>query len=192
VLRWLDDHSTDEATRGFVTWYPFDHPQLGSVELGGWNELYSWTNPPPDRLLAEVDGHADFAVAQALAAPCVEIRLARAEPVGDGTWRVVIGVANTGWLPTTVSSKARQDDLVRPILAEIEIDGGGDVLDGAARRSLGQLAGSSSARFTGSTGSTPDRTSCSWLVSAAPGTTITVTVRHQRAGSDSVRLALGQ
>jgi len=199
VLRWLDDHSTDhstdEATRGFVDWYPFDHPQLGSVELGGWNELYSWTNPPPDRLLAEVDGHADFAVAQALAAPCVEIRHARAEPVGDDTWRVVIGVANTGWLPTTVSTKARKDDLVRPILADIELDGGGgvevvEVLDGAARRTLGQLAGSSSVRFMGGTGSTPDRTSCTWLVRAAAGTTVTVTVRHQRAGSDSVQLAL--
>jgi hypothetical protein len=200
VLRWLDDrstdhsadHSTSEATRGFVDWYPFEHPQLGAVELGGWNELYSWTNPPPDRLLAEVDGHADFAVAQALAAPCVEIRHARAEPVGDDTWRVVIGVANTGWLPTTVSSKARQDDLVRPILADVEIAGGGDVevLDGAVRRTLGQLAGSSSARFSSGTGGTPDRTSCSWLVRAAPGTTITVTVRHQRAGSDSVRLTL--
>jgi hypothetical protein len=192
VLRWLEDNSIDAATRGFVDWYPFDHPQLGPVELGGWNELYSWTNPPPDRLLAEVDCHADFAVAQALAAPCVEIRHARAEPVGDDTWRVVIGVANTGWLPTTVSSKAHRDDLVRPILADVGIDGGGDVevLDGAVRRTLGQLAGSSSARFTRSTRSTPDRTSCSWLVRAAAGTTITVTVRHQRAGTDSVRLTL--
>ncbi len=192
VLRWLDEHSTDDRTRGFVDWYPFDHPQLGPVELGGWNGLYSWTNPPPDRLLDEVDGHADFAVAQALAAPCVEIRHARAEPVGDDTWRVVIGVANTGWLPTTVSSKARQDDLVRPILADITGDAVGDidVLDGAARRALGQLAGSSSARFTNSTESTPDRTSCSWLVRSVPGTTITVTVRHQRAGTDSVELTL--
>ena len=188
VLRWLDEHSTDESTRGFVDWYRFDHPQLGPVELGGWNGLYSWTNPPLDRLLAEVDGHADFAVAQALAAPCVEIRHARAEPVGDDTWRVVIGVANTGWLPTTVSSKAAADDLVRPIHADVV--GSIDVLDGAARRTLGQLAGSSSARFTNSTDSTPDRTSCSWLVRAEAGTTITVTLRHQRAGSDSVNLTL--
>ena len=192
VLRWLDEHSTDDATRGFVDWYPFDHPQLGPVELGGWNGLYSWTNPPPSHLLAEVDGHADFAVAQALAAPCVEIRHARAEPVGADTWRIVIGVANTGWLPTTVSSKARQDNLVRPVIADVEIDGDGvvEVLDGAARRTLGQLAGSSSARFTNGADSTPDRASCSWLVRAVPGTTVSVTVQHQRAGSDSVQLVL--
>jgi murein tripeptide amidase MpaA len=193
VLRWLDEHSTDDATRGFVDWYPFEHPQLGPVELGGWNGLYSWTNPPPSLLLAEVDAHADFAVAQALAAPCVEIRHARAEPVGADTWRVVIGVANTGWLPTTVSTKARQDDLVRPILAEITSGDSAatiEVLDGAVRRTLGQLAGSSAARFTNATGSTPDRTSCSWLVRAASGTSVTVTVRHQRAGSDAVQVTL--
>jgi hypothetical protein len=188
VLRWLDEHSTDERTRGFVDWYPFDHPQLGPVELGGWNGLYSWTNPPPGLLLAEVDRHADFAVAQALAAPCVEIRHARVEPVGDDTWRVLIGVANTGWLPTTVSSKAAADDLVRPIHADVA--GPIDVLDGAARRTLGQLAGSSSARFTNGTVGTPDRTTCSWLVRAKSATTITVTVRHQRAGSDSIELTL--
>ena len=188
VLRWLDEHSTDDATRGFVEWYPFDHPQLGQVELGGWNGLYSWTNPPPDRLLAEVDPHADFAVAQALAAPCIEIRHARVEHVGDDTWQVWIGVANTGWLPTTVTARARHDDLVRPILAELQ--GADDVLDGASRRTLGQLAGSSSTRFTSSTAGTPDRVSCSWLVRATPGTELVVTVQHQRAGSDSVEFVL--
>ena len=188
VLRWLDEHSTDDATRGFVDWYPFDHPQLGAVELGGWNALYSWTNPPPHRLLTEVDRHADFAVAQALAAPCIEIRHARVDHVGGDTWRVTIGVANTGWLATTVTSRARQDDLVRPILADIL--GPVEVLDGAARRTLGQLDGSSSARFTNATVGTPDRTSCSWLVRGAPGTPITVTVQHQRAGSSSLDLPL--
>jgi hypothetical protein len=196
VLRWLDERSTDlpseATTRGFVDWYPFDHPQLGPVELGGWNGLYSWTNPPPDLLLAEVDRHADFAVAQALAAPSVEIRHARAQPVGDDTWRVVIGVANTGWLPTTVSARARHDGLVRPILADVVGDAADiEVLDGPVRRKLGQLAGASSVRFTNSTASTPDRTSCSWLVRANPGTTVTVHVVHQRAGADSVQLTLG-
>ncbi len=65
------------------------------------------------------------------------------------------------------------------------------MLDGAARRTLGQLAGSSSARFTNATESTPDRTSCSWLVRAVSGASVTVTVRHQRAGTDSVQLDAG-
>ena len=31
----------------YVDWYPFDHPQLGKVELGGWNMLYYLAQPAP-------------------------------------------------------------------------------------------------------------------------------------------------
>jgi hypothetical protein len=176
--------------RGFVAWYPFEHPQLGPVELGGWNQLHSWTNPPPHLLLAEVDPHADFAVAQALAAPCLEIRHTAVTAVGDGTWRVTVGVANTGWLPTHVSDQARTHDLVRPIVADLVAPVGADVVDGPARRIVGQLAGASHVRFTNSTGSTPDRASVSWLVRATAGTEVDVEVRHPRAGSDVTTVRL--
>ena len=43
VLRWCDEHNP----AGYVEWYPFEHPQLGPIELGGWNDLLTWTNPPP-------------------------------------------------------------------------------------------------------------------------------------------------
>jgi hypothetical protein len=189
VARWLGEQpDTDPVTRGFVDWYAFDHPQLGRIELGGWNQLQSWTNPPPHLLLAEVDGHVDFAVAQALAAPCVEIRHTAVTAVGDDTWQVTVGVANTGWLPTTVSDHAKAQGLVRPIVAELV--GPVDVLDGAARRTLGQLAGASSAQFGEATVGTPDRAVCTWLVRAPAGTEVTIETRHDRAGSDSRSLLL--
>ena len=72
VARWLDRLEGDDDS-GFVEWYPFEHPQLGPVELGGFNHLHSWTNPPLSMLCDEVDRHADFAVAQALAAPCLHV-----------------------------------------------------------------------------------------------------------------------
>ncbi|MCB0965840.1 MAG: hypothetical protein KDB37_03305, partial [Ilumatobacter sp.] len=34
VLRWCDANHPG----GYVDWYEFDHPQLGAVELGGWND----------------------------------------------------------------------------------------------------------------------------------------------------------
>ncbi|HSM67412.1 MAG TPA: M14 family metallopeptidase [Ilumatobacteraceae bacterium] len=190
VARWLDQLPVvDEAARGFVDWYPFEHPQLGSVELGGWNQLSSWTNPPPHLLLVEVDPHVDFAVAQALAAPCVEIRHTAVEQVDEkgSAWRVTVGVANTGWLPTTVSDHARSHGIVRPIIAELT---GADVVDGPARRTLGQLAGASAVRLGGGRRDTPDRVTCSWLVRAAGGSEVTIEIRHERAGNDSVVVRL--
>ena len=70
VLRWCDEHHPG----GHVDWYPFEHPQLGSVELGGWNTLSVWDNPPPELLRAEVAPHAEFAVYQALCSPRLEIQ----------------------------------------------------------------------------------------------------------------------
>ena len=44
LLRW-NDEALDG--KGYVDWYEFEHPQLGKVELGGWDVMYCWGNVPP-------------------------------------------------------------------------------------------------------------------------------------------------
>ena len=56
LLRWSDEQL---AGKGYIDWYPFEHPQLGPVEIGGWNDFYafrirrrscsnaSWRSSPP-------------------------------------------------------------------------------------------------------------------------------------------------
>ncbi len=185
VLRWTDEH----APGAYVDWYPFDHPQLGAVELGGWHHLGIWTNPPPDRLRAEVAGHAEFAVAQALASPCLAVRHAAATDLGTGLWRVEVGIANTGWLPTYVSARAKKQDLVRPIVAELT---GASVVGGPARQQLGQLEGRAAARFTEWHDGTPNRVLASWVVRAEAGAEVVASVRHDRAGAVQVTVRLGE
>lgn len=180
VLRWCDEHNPG----GHVDWYRFDHPQLGPIELGGWNDLHTWTNPPLARLRSEVEPHADFAVHQALCSPLLEIVQCRAVRLGDDTWRVEAGVANVGWLPTDVSALARKQHLVKPITVELESHPGNDfeVVDGAPRRKLGQLAGRASLRFTDGNDGTPDRALAAWVVRAQVGTTLQIVAAHDRAG----------
>ncbi len=184
VLHWLDAQPGGPETAGFVDWYHFDHPQLGPVELGGWNELHSWANPPQHMLRDEVDGHGAFAVVQALAAPCLEIRHTAIEQLGPDTWRVDIGVANTGWLPTYVTDKAKKDGIVRAIVVELT---GDDivVIGGPSRQMLGQLEGSMSARFNQGDGGAPERAIASWTIRCPAGTPFTATAIHQRAGTDT-------
>jgi hypothetical protein len=190
VFRWADEHHPGEL---YVDWRPFDHPQLGPIEIGGWDWLVSWTNPPGSRLQAEVAPHADFAVFQALAAPALEVLLADAEPLGEGVWRVRAGVANTGWLPTTVTERARANDLVLPVVVELTVPAGAEVLDPPARREVGQLAGRSAHELRGgrTNDGTADRVLVTWTVRAAAGADVTVEARHQRAGrvERPVRLA---
>jgi murein tripeptide amidase MpaA len=43
LLKWNDEKL---GGQGYVDWYAYKHPQLGQVELGGWDTLHMWTNPP--------------------------------------------------------------------------------------------------------------------------------------------------
>ena len=128
-------------------------------------------------------------MAQALAAPCLELRQVRGVPLGDGTWRVEAGVANTGWLPTDVTARARKSDLVRPTVAEVA-GTGVTVVGGPARQTLGQLDGRAALRFADGHDGTPDRALAAWVVEADPGTEVTVTAWHPRAGRVEATLTL--
>ncbi len=174
-LRWIDTNHPDH----YAPWTPFEHPQLGLLEIGGWDWLHTWTNPPLPCLAAEIAPHADFAIFQALASPAIEILKAKATRIGEDAWLVETGIANTGWLATTVTEHARKQHLVLPLVAEIT---GADVVGGTGRRELGQLSGRSALQFSGASDGTPDRVLAKWTVRATPGTSVDVTARHPRGG----------
>jgi murein tripeptide amidase MpaA len=44
MLKWSDEVLEGQ---GYVDWYPYGHPELGWVELGGWNSLLAFQNLPP-------------------------------------------------------------------------------------------------------------------------------------------------
>lgn len=188
VYRW----TVANHPEAYVDWTPFDHPQLGAVEIGGWDEVFLWSNAPASRLLEEVRPHAEFAVYQAMCSPRLEILHTRSVHLGGDTHRVEVGIANTGWLPTELSRKARKDDLVRPIVAELS---GVTVItsgtSSGARQELGQLGGRLGMNFHyGNNDGTPDRVLASWIVNGTSGTKVTVNVSHQRAGRCSATLTL--
>ncbi|MEO6486539.1 MAG: M14 family metallopeptidase, partial [Thermoanaerobaculia bacterium] len=54
LLRWSDKELGGE---GFVKWRKFQHPQLGAVEIGGFDMIRYWFNIPFDRLEKEVAPH---------------------------------------------------------------------------------------------------------------------------------------
>jgi len=192
LLRWSDE---ELEGKGYVDWYPFEHEQLGEVELGGWDLMYCWGNIPPQFLEREIAPHTEFAIWQLLASPLLEIRSLDAEELGADRWLVRLVVENTGWLPTSVSERAVERKAVRPLEAEITLPEGGRVIGGEQKAELGQLPGRVHRRsllWWTSDDATSDRAKVEWVIEAPPGSTVSVEARHQRAGTVRRELLLGQ
>jgi murein tripeptide amidase MpaA len=190
LLKWSDEAL---GGRGYVDWYEFEHPQLGKVELGGWDMLYAWRNPPPEFLEKEVALFPDWLVWHLLISPKLEIREATVEPLGDALYKVRLVVQNTGWLPTYITKKALEKKLVRGVIAEIELPDGATLRTGKPREELGQLEGRAykpSAVTFWSADPTDDRAKVEWVVHAPRDGTVRLTARHERAGVVRAELPL--
>jgi murein tripeptide amidase MpaA len=182
LLKWSDEVL---GGRGYVDWYPFEHPQLGKVELGGWDMLYAWRNPPPEFLEKEVALFPDWLVWHLLISPQLAVYAATVEPLGDALYKVRLVVQNTGWLPTYITKKALEKKLVRGVIAEIELPDGATLQLGKPREELGQLEGRAykpSAANVWNADPTDDRAKVEWVVHAPQGGTVRLTARHERAG----------
>jgi murein tripeptide amidase MpaA len=182
LLKWSDEAL---GGRGYVDWYPFEHPQLGRVELGGWDMLYAWRNPPPEFLEKEVALFPDWLVWHLLISPQLAVYEATVEPLGDALYKVRLVVQNTGWLPTYITKKALEKKLVRGVVAEIELPEGATLRTGKPREELGQLEGRAykpSAANVWNADPTDDRAKVEWVVHAPQGGTVRLTARHERAG----------
>jgi hypothetical protein len=185
MLGWSDDVL---GGKGYVDWYPFDHPQLGPIELGGWNRLYAFRNPPPEFLEKEIAPFADWLVWHLLISPRLELYEVTANPLGEGAYHVQLVVQNAGWLPTYVTKRALEKKLVRGVVVEIEIPEGAALETGKQREELGQLEGraykpSAPPIIFHGMDTTDDRAKVEWVVRAPDAGTVKLIARHERAGT---------
>src|SRR5260221_720125 len=66
-IEWYRDHTVEDDIKllkwsdevlkgkGFVDWHSYNHPQLGKVELGGWDFLHMWLSVPHDPIWKRTD-----------------------------------------------------------------------------------------------------------------------------------------
>ncbi len=139
LLAWNDAELGGE---GFVPWRPFDHPQLGRVEIGGWKTKFTAQNPPPKFLRAECEKLTRFALAHASTAPRLRTSL-ETEELSPGLRRIGLIVENAGYLPTNVSRVATDKKLAKPVEATIGLPPGASLVSGEREVELGHLAGRS-------------------------------------------------
>jgi len=189
LLKW-----NDEALKGkgYVNWYPFKHPQLGKIELGGWDLMNMWTNVPLDFLEKEISTFPDWIVWHALISPKLVLRETSVTSLSADSFRVRFVVQNEGWLSTYVTKKALEKNTTRGVIAEITLPKGASLESGKEREELGELEGRAYINsFAGeATESTSDRVKVEWVVKAKKGTKVKLLAKHDRAGVVKVDVIL--
>ncbi|MGC9469360.1 MAG: M14 family metallopeptidase [Anaerolineae bacterium] len=188
MLTWSDEVLDG---KGYVDWYEFDHPQLGRIELGGWDHIFAFRNPPKPFLEAEVALFPDWLTWSLLISPKLEIFEASAKELSPGTYRVRLVVQNTGWLPSYVTKRGLEKKLVRALVCEIELPEGATLETGEPREELDQLEGRAYKQaFMSADDETKDRAKVEWVVHAPKGGVVKLVARHERAGTVRAEVAL--
>lgn len=178
---------------GFRDWTPFEHPQLGPVEIGGMVYTWSYRNPPGALLEEICHNNVMFNLRHAAAAPRVLIDDLAIEALGADLYKVTAVVSNHGYLPTNLSDVAVQNGVAKPVTVALEGQETALIMN-AASVSLGHLAGRNERRYAYSNWGqqwSPVSKKVDWLVKATgPGARVTVTSVSEKGGTARVTAAL--
>ncbi|MEL6270431.1 MAG: M14 family metallopeptidase [Chloroflexota bacterium] len=193
-----DEHMGGAA---FVDWHEFDHPQFGTVEIGGWTHMYLFRNPPPASMATTKKGrqflqdtiHTNclFTLRHAACTPLIRVESVETESLGADLYKVSAIVANTGFLPTFMTERALAHDTAKPVQVNIAADG--EILMGRKSTSIGHLAGRDERTSTWSPWLrqwSDTKKKLEWLVRAPEGGSVTVTANAQRGGVHHAEVTL--
>ena len=138
-LAWWD--RDENARRAFPAWRPFEHPQLGRVEIGGVDPRIGIWNPPPHELPALCATQAEVFLRVAALAPRLRIGRVKREPLPGTLTRVEVEVINDGYLGSYGLPSAKALDFNEPVYATAQAERCELVDPGRAHQVLGHLDG---------------------------------------------------
>lgn len=135
-LKYSDEHRDGE---GFVDWTEVEHPQLGTVEVGGFVPGFR-TNPPADEVEGLATQQVEFLSELLGMLPDLDVGPVEVESLGGGLHRVHLTVTNTGYLPTASAMGVKARRIV-PVVAAISVPLDG-VIAGNRVQSVESIPGS--------------------------------------------------
>ena len=164
-LRYQDEHMNGQV---FKTWTPFDHPELGMVEIGGWRK-FGQNNPLADDLQREVERNVDFVVLQASILPRLVISEVEQTSLGDGIYRINAVIINEGFQPTELEISQRSGR-ARAVSAEILFSEPVKLLSEESKVHVGHIGGH-------------QKTEATWLIKGPVGSEVSIAVTHPKGGT---------
>jgi hypothetical protein len=193
IATWDRDHN---AGRILQPWRPFEHPQLGPVEVGGYDPRVGLWNPPYEALAGVCTAQSQLLLRLAALAPRVRFVDVEVASLGEGLARISAVLENVGYLPTYVLASAKTLPWNDPLHAWLTLGAGVRQVSGDERIEVGHLGGwgghhkspMPSHPGTWSTGGTTRRR-VSWVV-AGEGE-VTLRAGAARVGEVAVTVAIG-
>jgi hypothetical protein len=148
LYAWWDQQDPQEPL--YRPWTPFNHPQLGPVEIGG-AILPHYSNPALSDLRRIAQGTYRFTLAHAAKHPRVvieDLSVATIGVAGSSTvYRVRARFANRGALPTFVTNKGKGLRRLQPVRVEFRPAKGAELLSAYGHAELGHLRGPTGSRL---------------------------------------------
>jgi len=192
-LAWWD--RDENAGRCFPPWRPFDHPQLGKVEIGGIDPRVGMWNPPLHELSLMIDRQVQVYMRVAALAPRIQIEKIDKHPLAGGVTRIDVKVVNTGYLGTYGVPSAKGLDFNEPLYATAQAHELELVDPGRAYQQLGHLDGWGRGLHTGAnmqaypgTRGTTSTAWASYLVRSTRGGVLEVRIGCARCGFVTARI----
>lgn len=161
----------------FVDWSPAEHPELGSVEVGGFHP-YASVNAPPAELAELGRAHGAFVATVSTMLPRVRLVEVSSEDHGGGVYTVTAVVTNEGYLPSALEHGIVSRS-VDPVLVQIQVPQEEIVTGAAKSHRIPKLEGSGA------------RERVSWVIRGSPGESVEIRVLSQKGGADTRSVRLG-
>jgi hypothetical protein len=185
--------AAENGGRSFPPWRPFDHPQLGKLDIGGIDPRVGMWNPPLHELPELCATQSQVFQRVAALAPRLKIGTIERRALGGGVTRVDVRVENDGYLGSYGLPSAKQLDFNEPVYATAIAERCKLVDPGAAHQVLGHLDGWGRGLHTGAnlpaypgTRGTTNAAFASYLVSG--NGTLVVRAGSCRAGFVTARI----
>lgn len=159
---------------GFVNWTSFEHPTLGTVEIGG-EKAFVRTTPSYDEAEKMINLQMPWVFEIVKKLPSLIILKTEVEAISADIYKVNIWVQNENYLPFPTAMGSRNN---RPAPAILLIDGK-DVqfVNGKARTPINKVDGLKAIKL-------------SYLIQAKKGTEVSLKLESKFAGNDKANITL--
>jgi hypothetical protein len=190
IAAWDRDHNQGRIVG---QWKKVVHPQLGEVEVGGYDPLVGVQNPPLEKIAGICNDQSRFFLRVASMTPRLTVASIEQQRIGEGLVRVIAIVENRGWLPTYFLGSAQSMPESDPVRVALEVGEGTMLVSGDREVPVGSIQGWGGNDRGGSpmmarTANEQARRKVEWVVRGEGE--ITISARNTRVGvvSKSVKV----